>query len=78
MDGDGVGNDQEALDGTDPGMYSYISSVSLTIVTGIWNSADCDGDGVTNGQEVIDGTDWANVCFTLQTRRFLAQLECRL
>ena len=61
-DGDGVANDIEVADGTDPNdpcKYEASSQVSASI-TNTWKALDCDNDGVTNGQELIDGTDSSN------------------
>ena len=60
LDGDGVTNQQEAVDNTDPNnpcdflMNSqYYPSVSNT-----WKNHDCDGDGVSNWKELDpDGND---------------------
>jgi gliding motility-associated-like protein len=58
VDGDGVNDDQEITDGTDPNnTCDYkISSQDLTKVTLIWKNTDCDQDGLTNSEEVL-GTD---------------------
>ncbi|MEC3966016.1 hypothetical protein VM932_11070, partial [Muricauda sp. SYSU M86414] len=62
-DGDGVANEDEKEDGTDPfDPCDYNpESVSLT-QTGDYLEADCDGDGVTNGDEKEDDTDPQDPC----------------
>ena len=60
-DGDGISDDQEAIDETDennpcdpvqsPGYNGYDSENT------IWGNADCDGDGVINIDEFNNGTD---------------------
>ncbi|WP_423998563.1 gliding motility-associated C-terminal domain-containing protein [Maribacter sp. IgM3_T14_3] len=55
-DGDGISDDQEGVDGTDPN--DDCESIGGTPL----DSSDCDGDGVTNGQEVTDGTDPLDDC----------------
>ena len=62
-DGDGVTNQDEIADGTDPGDPCNFNLTSQSIAPGVaWNNADCDGDGVTNGDEITDGTDPLNPC----------------
>ena len=52
-DGDGVTDDQEILDMTDPNNPCDYEVASVTEVQGgDWLTADCDGDGVTNGDEL--------------------------
>ncbi|KAI9549922.1 LOW QUALITY PROTEIN: hypothetical protein GHT06_004507 [Daphnia sinensis] len=55
VDGDGVSDEQEAKDGTDPfDSCSYkLSSQDLNKVTSNWTDADCDQDGLTNAEEVF-------------------------
>jgi gliding motility-associated-like protein len=62
-DGDGVDNQTEIANNTNPNNpCSYLqASVSLP-QGGAWNTADCDQDGVTNGTEVSDGTNPNNPC----------------
>jgi len=62
-DGDGVLDDQEVADGTDPNDPCDFVIASITEVQGgDWLLADCDGDGVTNQQEVADGTNPEDPC----------------
>ena len=62
-DGDGVTDDIETIDGTDPNDFcSFILTSQNIAPTPAWEAADCDGDGVTNAQEVIDETDPLDPC----------------
>ena len=62
-DGDGVTDDQEIADGTDPNNPCDFEIASITLEQGgEWLVADCDGDGVTNEQEVADGTNPEDPC----------------
>ncbi len=62
-DGDGVTDDQEIADGTDPNNPCDFMIASITETqTGAYLDADCDGDGVTNGQEIADGTNPEDPC----------------
>ncbi|WP_157632649.1 tandem-95 repeat protein, partial [Cochleicola gelatinilyticus] len=62
-DGDGVTNEDEIADGTDPDDSCSFDITSQTQTpSDEWLALDCDGDGVTNGQEVIDGTDPNDQC----------------
>jgi gliding motility-associated-like protein len=60
-DGDGVKDDEERADGTDP-----LDACSFKIVSqnatpsDAWKAADCDNDGLTNQQEKELGTDPLN------------------
>ncbi|MDX2362760.1 MAG: T9SS type A sorting domain-containing protein [Crocinitomicaceae bacterium] len=57
-DGDGVLDDTEVTDATDPAdMCSFILASVTEVPSAAWIAADCDQDGVTNGDEVIAGTD---------------------
>jgi gliding motility-associated-like protein len=53
LDGDGVSNEQELLDGTDPydGCSYELANQDLTKVSAAWKKADCDKDGLTNNEE---------------------------
>ncbi|MFS4417967.1 gliding motility-associated C-terminal domain-containing protein [Maribacter sp. 2307ULW6-5] len=52
-DGDGVLDDQEIADGTDPNDSCDYEIASITEPQGgLYLAADCDGDGVTNGDEL--------------------------
>ncbi len=62
-DGDGVTDDQEIADGTDPNNPCDFVIANITEVQGgNWLVADCDGDGVTNEQELNDGTNPEDPC----------------
>ena len=62
-DGDGVTNQQEIADGTNPLNSCSFKLASQTVATSAsWKSIDCDGDGVVNGKEITDGTDPNNLC----------------
>ena len=62
-DGDGVLDDQEIADGTDPNNPCDFEIASITETqTGAYLVADCDGDGVTNGTEITDGTNPEDPC----------------
>ncbi|WP_431111635.1 hypothetical protein, partial [Winogradskyella poriferorum] len=57
-DGDGVTNEDENEDGTDPNVSCDFNLESQTVDTSsTWNMEDCDGDGVTNSDEKEDGTN---------------------
>ena len=64
MDGDGVPDDRELIDGTLPlDSCSFLfASVDTNQVSEGWKLADCDGDGVLNIIEMRDGTDPAEIC----------------
>lgn len=59
-DGDGVPNDQEVLDGTDPSdpCDYLVASVSISVTSG----SDCDGDGYTDANEIQNGTNPFDPC----------------
>jgi gliding motility-associated-like protein len=59
-DGDGVPNDQEVIDGTDPNdpCDYLVASVSIAVTSG----ADCDGDGFTDADEITNGTNPFDPC----------------
>ncbi len=62
-DGDGVPNDQEEEDGTDPSdSCDFILEHQTLSPSDEWMILDCDGDGVTNEIEMIEGTDPLNPC----------------
>ena len=62
-DGDGVTNDKENEDGTDPNdPCDFILAHQNCSPSSAWKNADCDGDGVTNGKEKEDGTDSLDPC----------------
>jgi len=63
FDGDGVGDLQEALDGTNPKDPCSFKIESQTFVPSLaWTNADCDGDGVINSKEKFDGTNALDPC----------------
>ena len=60
-DGDGVADDIEETDGTDPtDTCDFVVSSQTFTPSTAWNSSDCDSDGVTNAEELSDGTDPLN------------------
>lgn len=62
-DGDGVLDEQEIADGTDPNNPCDFVIASITEVqSGAYRLADCDGDGVTNETEILDGTNPEDPC----------------
>ncbi|MFD2791563.1 gliding motility-associated C-terminal domain-containing protein, partial [Arenibacter antarcticus] len=73
-DGDGVINEKEKEDGTDPLDPCDLIYTSITILPSYsWKKSDCDGDGVTNWQEVQDKTDPTDPCDYLVTSVTLPQ-----
>ena len=62
-DGDGVLDEQEVSDGTDPNDPCDFDMGSITLEqTGDYLPADCDGDGVQNWAEIRDGTNPEDPC----------------
>jgi gliding motility-associated-like protein len=62
-DGDGVTNDKESEDGTDPNdSCDFILAHQNCTPSSAWKNGDCDGDGVTNIKEKEDGTDPLDCC----------------
>ena len=62
-DGDGVLDDQEIADGTDPNDPCDYLLASITVEqTGDYMTSDCDGDGVQNWAEIRDGTNPEDPC----------------
>jgi len=62
-DGDGVTDEDEETDGTDPtDPCDFIEEHITQPQTGDYLTADCDGDGVTNEDEKEDGTDPFDPC----------------
>ena len=62
-DGDGVTNDKENEDGTNPNdPCDFVLAHQNCTPSNAWKNADCDGDGVTNIKEKEDGTDPLDCC----------------
>ena len=60
-DGDGVKDDEERADGTDPlDACSFKLASQNATPSDAWKAADCDNDGLTNQQEKELGTDPLN------------------
>ena len=60
-DGDGLADDIEETDGTDPtDTCDFVLSSQTFTPSSVWNNSDCDNDGVTNADELTDGTDPLN------------------
>ncbi|MBU3658754.1 MAG: T9SS type B sorting domain-containing protein [Flavobacteriales bacterium] len=60
-DGDGVPDNGEVLNGTDPSEpCDFVLSNQTMPPTTVWNQLDCDSDGLGNGTEVTGGTDPQN------------------
>jgi gliding motility-associated-like protein len=60
-DGDGVKDDEERADGTDPlDACSFKIASQNATPSDAWKAADCDGDGLTNQREKELGTDPLN------------------
>lgn len=61
---DGVSNEKEYFDNTDPNdpCSLHTSSQYPPNVPESWKNLDCDGDGVTNGQEILDRTYLFDPC----------------
>jgi len=62
-DGDGVTDEQEVTDGTDPNdNCSFVLANQVVDPDDTWNNADCDEDGITNAAEKTAGTDPLDPC----------------
>jgi gliding motility-associated-like protein len=60
-DGDGVTNEQEAIDGTNANDPCDLIIASQTVTpAAAWGALDCDNDGLTNDEEIAAGTDPLN------------------
>ena len=62
-DGDGVSDDVEIVDGTNPNdPCSLILANQNMTPQALFLTGDCDGDGVANGDEINDGTNIQDSC----------------
>jgi gliding motility-associated-like protein len=62
-DGDGVTDDKEVADGTNPNdPCDYLITSQTVAPSSIWNALDCDNDGITNGVELDGGSNPLNPC----------------
>jgi len=62
-DGDGVTNEDEINDGTDPNDPCSLDVASQTVTPDAsWSASDCDGDGVSNGDELANGNNPFDPC----------------
>lgn len=75
-DGDGVTDEDEIEDGTDPNDPCDYNPESVTLPqSDEFLALDCDGDGVTNGDEINDGTDPLDPCDFVEDSITLPQTE---
>lgn len=58
-DGDGVSDDKEQSDGTNPNdnCSFLLSSQDFSLTSALWKTLDCDGDCKSNEEEINDGTN---------------------
>ena len=57
-DGDGVPDEQEVIDGTNPNDACDFILASVSMTPSIdWTNSDCDNDGIINGEEITEGPD---------------------
>jgi Bacterial TSP3 repeat len=58
-DGDGVSDDTEQSDGTDPNdnCSFLLSSQDFSLTSTLWKTLDCDGDCKSNEEEINEGTN---------------------
>jgi hypothetical protein len=65
FDGDGITDETEANDGTDPCDFCDFVLANATVAPSPeWEAADCDQDGMNNGWELVLGSDPLTVSLT--------------
>ncbi len=62
LDGDGVLNSIEEVDGTDinDGCSYFEANQDADLISVLWEEADCDNDGIPNGTELTNGSNPRN------------------